>query len=284
MVCEKCGHPNEDDALFCSFCGEELPSKTTARSTKLRPSRLDERIRKNRPAPSARTRRPTEAPGNQSQTSSRKTASTWITILFLVGIVVVIFLIYDPSSDTETIEQTTRTSQISSPQSQQSQQTTLRNASSFGDGSHEVGVHIKSGTYRSSGSGSCYWARLSDFSHGVGSIIANGISSPAIVTIGSSDAGFETRGCGNWVQVRKTVPTKPQTTFTDGTYQVGVHIAPGTYRSSGSGYCYWARLSNFGHDLGGIIANGINAPETVTISNSDAGFETRDCGSWTKRR
>lgn len=80
-----------------------------------------------------------------------------------------------------------------------------------------------------------------------------------------------------------TTAAGPKTVFGDGSYRVGVDIAPGTYRSSGtSSSCYWQRLSNFtGTD--NIIANYLSdSPTTVTILPSDAGFETRRCGTWTK--
>jgi len=81
-----------------------------------------------------------------------------------------------------------------------------------------------------------------------------------------------------------TTTAGPRTTFGDGSYRVGVDIAPGTYRATGgvSGNCYWARLSNFtGEDH--IIANYLNpGPTTVTILASDAGFESRRCGTWSR--
>lgn len=75
----------------------------------------------------------------------------------------------------------------------------------------------------------------------------------------------------------------PKTSFSDGSYRVGVDIAPGTYRSSGTGSdCYWKRLSNF-TGQNDILANYLsNSPTTVTILASDAGFETHRCGTWTK--
>lgn len=80
-----------------------------------------------------------------------------------------------------------------------------------------------------------------------------------------------------------TTAPGPKTTFSDGSYRVGVDIAPGTYRSSGTGSdCYWQRLSNF-TGSGNILANYLsNSPTTVTILPGDAGFESRRCGTWTK--
>ncbi len=83
--------------------------------------------------------------------------------------------------------------------------------------------------------------------------------------------------------IATTTTPGPKTSFADGSYRVGVDIAPGTYRSSGTNTdCYWKRMSNFtGTD--DIIANYLsNSPTTVTILASDAGFQTRRCGTWTK--
>jgi hypothetical protein len=80
-----------------------------------------------------------------------------------------------------------------------------------------------------------------------------------------------------------TTTPGPKTEFGPGSYRVGTDIAAGTYRSSAtSTNCYWKRLSNFtGQD--DILANYLSAsPTTVTILASDKGFETRNCGTWTK--
>ena len=157
-------------------------------------------------------------------------------------------------------------------------------AASFGNGTHIVGTDIKAGTYRSQGNRPCYWARLSGFGGQLDDVIANGNNSPEIVTISASDAAFQTSGCGQWVAVENTYPATPAISFSDGTYVVGKHIAPGTYRADGNpdDLCYWARLSNFSHaGIGGVITNG-NSPTIVQISSSDKGFTTFGCGNWTK--
>lgn len=70
----------------------------------------------------------------------------------------------------------------------------------FGDGTYRIGMHIRAGIYRAGGEDTCYWARLSDFSHsGVEGIITNG-NSPTTVEIAASDAGFTTFGCGTWTR------------------------------------------------------------------------------------
>jgi hypothetical protein len=72
--------------------------------------------------------------------------------------------------------------------------------------------------------------------------------------------------------------------FSDGMYQVGTDIQPGTYRTrEGSPNCYWERLRNFSGGMNGILANGgTSAPGIVTIEPTDVGFHSEGCGTWTK--
>ncbi len=70
--------------------------------------------------------------------------------------------------------------------------------------------------------------------------------------------------------------------FGNGTKVVGRDIAPGTYRSMGGNFCYWERLRGFGGTLREIIANEFGeGPWIVTISATDKGFDSSDCGPWT---
>lgn len=75
-------------------------------------------------------------------------------------------------------------------------------------------------------------------------------------------------------------PPGPKTTITtDGTYQVGVDILPGTYRSSGKSDCYWARLRSLAtNDI--IDNDNASGPAVVQILPSDAAFLTKRCGTW----
>lgn len=67
----------------------------------------------------------------------------------------------------------------------------------------------------------------------------------------------------------------------DGTYRVGVDIRPGTYRTSGSYSCYWARLRGLGGTSADIIANSSAAgPQIVQIAPTDAAFKTQGCPTW----
>lgn len=73
-------------------------------------------------------------------------------------------------------------------------------ATEFGEGMYMVGVDIKPGTYKTSGSG--YWQRLKNAEGTLDSIIANdNAEGNAIVTIKSSDKFFDSNGMdGNWVR------------------------------------------------------------------------------------
>lgn len=68
------------------------------------------------------------------------------------------------------------------------------------DGTYIVGTDIKPGKWKSAGGEFCYWARLKSFSGTLSSILANDnvFGGSTIVTIRSTDKGFETRGCGVW--------------------------------------------------------------------------------------
>jgi hypothetical protein len=72
----------------------------------------------------------------------------------------------------------------------------------FGDGTYQVGKDIQPGTYRIRvGSPGCYFARLKGFGGTIDDIIANNnVSAPTIVTISSSDKGFQSSGCGTWTK------------------------------------------------------------------------------------
>jgi hypothetical protein len=153
---------------------------------------------------------------------------------------------------------------------------------SFGEGTYEVGSQIVAQTYRAPGGTGCYWARLSGASGGVNDIVADDDAvGPAIVAVAPSDAAFESTDCGTW----SPAPTSgPQTTsMGDGTWAVGIDIIAGTYQATSTGSCYWARLSSFSGASDAIIADGDAAPGqfTVTISASDVGFLSSDCGQWT---
>jgi hypothetical protein len=162
--------------------------------------------------------------------------------------------------------------------------------SEFDDGMHEVGADIEPGTYRiRAPAADCYWARLVSFSGINTDIIENNRSAGfATVTILDDDFGFESEGCGHWSGDLSAVTDPAGPIATDGTFIVGTDIAPGTWTSTGDPgaefRCEAARLTGFSGaeletitrifaDTGGL---------TVTIEPDDRGFQTSDCGTWTK--
>jgi hypothetical protein len=152
----------------------------------------------------------------------------------------------------------------------------------FGDGTYIVGENLDPGIYRSTGTNLCYWERMSGFGGTFEEIIANG-NEGTIVEIVASDAGFKTERCGQWLPLEDTYPDSPATQFGDGTYEVGTHIEPGRYSNSGGDNCYYERKSGFSQTFSDIIANDFGSTTAVVeIRESDRGFSTRGCGTWTK--
>jgi len=72
-------------------------------------------------------------------------------------------------------------------------------AKSFSDGTYEVGKDIEAGRYKTEGTNSCYYERLSGLSGKFEDIISNDNSSgQAIIVIQPSDVAFKTERCGTW--------------------------------------------------------------------------------------
>ena len=153
----------------------------------------------------------------------------------------------------------------------------------FSDGTFLVGRDIAPGRYITSGGAFCYWARLRGLSGSLADIIANDISQgQSIVTISPNDVAITSNGCGTWVLAPTNGPQA--TSFGDGTFAVGVDIAPGTYITSGGPECYWARLSGFGGSLEEIITNDLpQGQAVVSIAPTDVGFTSDRCGTWTRQ-
>ncbi len=155
----------------------------------------------------------------------------------------------------------------------------------FGDGTWIVGRDISEGTYRTAASkGLCYGARLFGFSGELDDIIANEIDTESlIVTIMSSDAGFESSRCHTWTNGMTPCTSSPTSGFGDGYWLIGDEVAPGLWRNSGSAdTCYWERLSGFSWEFEDIITNGLSTSiQTVQISAGDTGFHASRCGNWT---
>ncbi|MDD9206814.1 hypothetical protein PU560_10095, partial [Georgenia sp. 10Sc9-8] len=93
-----------------------------------------------------------------------------------------------------------------------------------------------------------------------------------------------TDDCGTWRTVGATYPSTPAAQFSDGTFVVGEHIRPGTYRAPGGDSCYWERLSGFSGEFEDLIANDFGSSGAiVTIAATDAGFGSSSCGTWQRQ-
>jgi hypothetical protein len=79
-------------------------------------------------------------------------------------------------------------------------------ATSFGDGTYEVGKDIVAGTYAATvppDSFGCYWEREKALDGSFDAIIANGNGNKGAhmkVTIAATDKGFKSSGCGTWAK------------------------------------------------------------------------------------
>ncbi|MGE3795957.1 MAG: hypothetical protein AB7I38_18805 [Dehalococcoidia bacterium] len=74
-------------------------------------------------------------------------------------------------------------------------------ATTVDDGTHEVGVDVEPGKYKTPGSSACYWARLKENDGSVGDIIDNGFSSGPQVTTLRKGEYFQSQGCETWAKV-----------------------------------------------------------------------------------
>jgi hypothetical protein len=153
----------------------------------------------------------------------------------------------------------------------------------IGSGTHRVGSDVQAGTYRTrTGSPNCYWARLSGLGGSKAEIIANDYDpAPVVVTIASTDKGFQTSGCAPWTSDLSAI-TSSRTSFGDGEFIVPTDVVPGVYQAPGGADCYWARLKGFGGTLSDLISH--DTPQgrvAMTIATVDRGFKSAACGTWT---
>lgn len=213
----------------------------------------------------------------------------------IIGLVVIVALSIAgaliPADDEESASETTATvtetvtteTVIRPPETEPPAEVDDEPEAAFGDGTHRVGQDIQPGTYRAPDAAGCYWARLRNFSGDLDSILANANESgPTVVTILRSDRGFESTGCGDWTADLSQI-TASRSSFGEGTYIVGVDIAPGQYASEGTSGCYWARLRDFTGGLRSILANdNASGRAIVQIAKSDRGFQSSGCGTWSR--
>jgi hypothetical protein len=155
----------------------------------------------------------------------------------------------------------------------------------FGSGKKLVPTEVAAGTYRMrTPAPGCYWERLSGLGGTFGEILANGNPpGPEIVTIAATDKAFNSTRCAPWSADLSAITTSPTAPFGDGTWQVAIDIAPGTWRSTGGTTCYWQRMRGFSGTFTDIIANDNTGPSTIVeIGAGDKAFSSSRCGTWTK--
>ena len=162
----------------------------------------------------------------------------------------------------------------------------------FGEGAFFVGTEVAAGRYRAiEPSESCRWYQLHGFGQRYGrDLLEFGGQRPnsaqrgddTIVDISDRSVAFVSAGCGTWSNDLSPVAT-PGQPFPDGTYIVGIDVAPGRYRPSTPESCTWRRLETLGgeHSYGhGAWYFRAGEGSVVDIEPSDAGFRSRGCGMW----
>ena len=78
-----------------------------------------------------------------------------------------------------------------------------------------------------------------------------------------------------------TTDTPEPPGFGDGTYLVGTDIQPGLYRTDGTDFCSWQRLSDLSGDHDAVLAwEFADGQAYVEILPTDVAFSTDDCGRW----
>lgn len=147
------------------------------------------------------------------------------------------------------------------------------------NGFYLVGIDIAAGHWESTGTNDdCYWARTDV----EGETIANHFGlAGGTMTILETDFQVELNDCGTWVYVENrevTLLADATESKENGFYTVNVEIAPGLWRSTGSGNdCYYARLDEYQETIDNHFGN---AGVTINIQPTDYEVEFNDCGRW----
>ena len=158
-------------------------------------------------------------------------------------------------------------------------------ATQFSEGMYQVGVDIRPGIYRADGNdGRCFWFTISDFDHrpALDNLITWWKVGEPVVEIPRDTVGFYSVRCGTWDERLGESATEPMLEFGDGSYLVGLDIAPGVYAAdAGEGMCNWFRTAPFGetepNNSGGYVSAG---RQIARVLSTDAGFYSHGCGTW----
>lgn len=151
-------------------------------------------------------------------------------------------------------------------------------------GTYLVGTNIQPGYFTGqAGQGifeSCYWARLSDVSGSMESLLANDNSEGKYyLEVKASDYALKTDCNLTYLPTLPPPVTEFPTNISPGLYLVGIDILPGTYQGQGGtdilDSCYWARLSNVAGDMNALLANdNASGQYYVQVQASDFAFKT----------
>ncbi|GAA5120583.1 hypothetical protein [Pseudonocardia adelaidensis] len=115
--------------------------------------------------------------------------------------------------------------------------------------------------------------------------IGNGPTRATAPTTPAASGGSVSAATADAPEAAPPAPSGPLTTFGPGTFEVGVDIEPGKYKTTGPDgpNCYYARLKTGDGSMGDILDNNNSqGPVTVTIKESDGYFETQGCADWVK--
>ena len=161
----------------------------------------------------------------------------------------------------------------------------------FERGTWAVNTEISPGTYvaKEPDGRVCYWSRLSAFTGEPDDYTVSEQSvNHSITTIHSHDVGFYSQGCGIWTLVTTESPVSTAElpdSFENGIYIVNQDIGQGTYIADAveDSNCFWSRLSGFDGDTFSRINDYHSAGQAIaTILESDTGFRSRGCGTWSR--
>jgi hypothetical protein len=169
-------------------------------------------------------------------------------------------------------------------------------AGCFPNGTHPVGTDepgaIGAGLYRTMGDAypgvHCQIQRTDSTS--TTHTYADVADGPLYIKVEATDESVTSTDCQPWHAALLVPPVVHTSTigsaFGPGDYLANYELVPGTYTSPGpsSGNCSWERVSDFTHDGTGVIQSNASStgPQSVTIADSDIGFSSQNCGTWTR--
>jgi hypothetical protein len=82
---------------------------------------------------------------------------------------------------------------------------------------------------------------------------------------------------------RQALTADPAAPFGEGTFRVGIDIAPGVWHATAQPgrSCYWERLGSFTGDFEELLGNDIGDGNRIAeILPTDVGFGSSGCGTW----